>query len=119
MPTVMTFNVLPIVLAVVAVLQGASSSPVITVGSIGGRLTADDRAQIAALAQAAGGTPWALDGQRPFSPNPTWAVDVFLVPDRTAVGLRRGRILSVSARLPGSNAEAEAVPRTWAVTRSD
>lgn len=99
-------------------LLQATPLPVpILIGPTGGSLSASDLSQVVRLTAEGGGEPWMLVGlPPPFADPARWFVDVYLAPDRTTAGVRRGRIQVVWARLPAI--AAYAAPKTWQAASS-
>jgi hypothetical protein len=96
--------------------------PPVRLGPTTDHLTADDVAQIDGICSEGGKTPWLLIGQSPGMINrDRWYVTAYLYADRTATGVRHGRVCWVSAKLPAEGTytasrtwERDSVPRVWA-----
>lgn len=90
------------------------------IGPTSDRLTADDEAQIARIANQQEGRPWLLTGQSLSGIRQAvhpWWVEVFLASDQEPKVVRRGRMLNVKTGLV--SIDDFSAPKTWVFDSSE
>jgi hypothetical protein len=100
-------------LVLVALLsQTTIGVPVSVVGRTAAHLQPDDIAQLQRFASEAGGELWVVHAEEPeFGNSRDWFAGLYLRPESGSDGVRRGRVITVHARLEDLNAFTR--PKTW------